>query len=352
MKNVQPPTAVGKASVALTALLAIALLAAGQTRSNPPVRDAMPPPPPEKQAAPADAEPAKPAPAEVLSVRLPPPPAPKTRVETVIAAMTPLPEPALVPVMKPPPPAPRPEPAAEPEPVPLRIVPLTPDASPVKAHPVAIMRPPLVPETANKAPTPVPEPAVQPLPRVDTPPRAAPVAITRETVVEGRTLLRLLEHGKGPRIEIAWPSSAGDRRTLYRQLTRCLGMRTAMMDTSQRLYAEDMAAGRSWTLDTDRYSGFMRQPAGALVAAERAVVDRIRARHGRHLDATVRLFPRRVDAVLLGGLRQAIGGEARQSIRAHYRLAGTDIVVTGIVADGTPVDGRIDLSRAFGRQCR
>jgi hypothetical protein len=165
-------------------------------------------------------------------------------------------------------------------------------------------------------------------------------------------MLRLLEHGEGPHIEIAWPESASARRALYDRLTRCLGMRTALIGESQRLYVDDGPAGQAWVLDTDRYSGFMRQPDGALVAGERAVIDRIRARHGGHLRDPVRLFPRRVDAVLLGGLRQAIGGEAGQVIRARYRLDGGRVLVDAITADNRAVPGRIDLTANAGRACR
>lgn len=332
MKNVQPPTAVGKASVALTTVLALALLAASQNRARPPVEAPVPPPPPEQQAAPAKEPPKKPT-GEILSVRLPPPPAP---AKTAVAAMAPLPEPAPRPVVKQTPP-------------PLRVAPLAPEPTPIKAQPVAMIRPPLVPETTTKAPEPVPEPAVQPLPPAPGP---APVPITRETVTEGRTMLRLLEHGEGPQIAIAWPESAAARAELYHRLTRCLGMRTALIDEAQRLYVDDEPAGRPWALDTDRYSGFMRQPDGALVADERAVIDRIRARHGSQLHRPVRLFPRRVDAVLLGGLRQVIGGETGQVIHARYRLDGNSVVVEAITADGRAVPGRIDLTAGAGRMCR
>jgi hypothetical protein len=354
MKNVQPPAAVGKASVVLTAVLAIALLAAGQNRARPPVRTPEPPPPPQTQAAPAEPNPAEQPPAEILSVRLPPPPAPPEPVATMIAAMTPLPEPAPMPPPEPPRTVPAPEPVARKSPPPLRIEPLAPEPSPIKAQPVAMIRPPLTPETTTKAPEPVPEPAVQPLPPAARTPSVMPASlpVTRETVVEGRTMLRLLEHGEGPRIEIAWPESAAARRALYDRLTRCLGMRTALIDGSQRLFIDDGPAGRPWRLDTDRFSGFMRQPDGALVAGERAVIDRIRARHGGHLSNPVRLFPRRVDAVLLGGLRQAIGGDGGQAIRARYRLESGRILVDAIIADGQAVPGRIDLTDSAGRTCR
>jgi hypothetical protein len=217
-----------------------------------------------------------------------------------------------------------------------------------------MIRPSLAPETTTKAPEPVPEPAVQPIPPAAQKPEPMPAAlpVTRETIIEGRTMLRLLEHGEGPHIEIAWPESATARRDLYDRLTRCLGMRTALIDTSQRLYVDDGPAGQAWRLDTDRYSGFMRQPDGALVAGEQAVIDRIRARHGGHLREPVRLFPRRTDAVLLGGLRQAIGGESGQSVRARYRLEGDRVIVDTITADGRAVSGRIDLTNASGRACR
>ena len=74
-----------------------------------------------------------------------------------------------------------------------------------------------------------------------------------------------------------------------------------------------------------------------------------------HLQAAsasaIRIFPRRVDALLLGGLRAVIGEgyQNTSTIHATYRISGSSVTVAGIVADGRSFPGEIDLSPA--RSC-
>jgi len=171
---------------------------------------------------------------------------------------------------------------------------------------------------------------------------------------EGRVLLRILEHGSGPEIEIAWPVSAIQRRALYRLFEACYGMEIAVIDSGGRLYNHTGEAGRPWRLNMDRYSGFVRQPSGRLTLDEKDGIARIRAFHGDLRPAeNVRLFPRRLDALLLGGLKALVGESyaSAATIRAHYRRDGDMVLVEGIRLDDQPILGRIDLSKA-GRSCR
>ncbi len=174
-------------------------------------------------------------------------------------------------------------------------------------------------------------------------------------VAEGRTLLRLLEHGSGPSIELAWPDAARQREILFALLGRCFGMQVALMDTTDRLY---IASGRPtvpWTLNLDRFSGFIREPAGVLSRQERRAAERVRVHHGGLRTATpVRVFPRQVDARLLGGLRRLIGESYAtvQAIRARYRASGRRLVVEQIVADGRAVPGRLELPPVARGACR
>ena len=109
----------------------------------------------------------------------------------------------------------------------------------------------------------------------------------------------------------------------------------------------------AWEINLDRYSGFVREPAGRLSLEEQRQARSIRNHHGGLRNAaSVRVFPRRVDALLLGGLRQIVG-EAYQgatNIRASYSMAGPRLWVQYIWADGHLVPGRIDLSPAI-RSC-
>ncbi len=163
---------------------------------------------------------------------------------------------------------------------------------------------------------------------------------------EGRVLLRLLEHGIGPVVEIAWPSNAAARNKLYETLRRCHGMRVAVFVPDRGLFLSDSAPRQAQTLNTDRYSGFVRQSQGSVVTAESRVGQQIRQRHSlAYSGNSVRLFPRSEDAVLLGGLSSLTGTGYRnaQAIRAIYRQNGNKLYIENITMDHQNVEGRIDL---------
>ena len=154
---------------------------------------------------------------------------------------------------------------------------------------------------------------------------------------------------------MAWPDSANARARLYRRLRDCFGMRIALMDRRERLFTAQGSAGAPWQLNLDRYSGFIRYPAGRMAQGEAEAGARIRRHHGGLTGArTVRVFPRRLDALLLGGLSRIVGADyaARQTIRARYDLEGGRLSVRQVEADGRALPGRIDLSAAGSRACR
>ena len=160
--------------------------------------------------------------------------------------------------------------------------------------------------------------------------------ITPASLHEGRVLLRQLEAGDGPSIEIAWTKSRHDRVTLHDMLVRCYGMVSAILDPEGRLFRTLDQPGETWRLNLDRYSGFVRQAAGQRGPAETQILTRIRARHAINGGAAVRLFPRVVDAGLLGGLQNLTGARysVNAAIRARYQLSGATVHITGITVDG------------------
>jgi len=181
------------------------------------------------------------------------------------------------------------------------------------------------------------------------------VHVAEKTIRQaGRPLLRMLEHGDGPIVEITWPGDRRARGHLHRLFSQCYGMRVALIDDAGRLFDADSPRGTPWAINTDRFSGFIRQSSGGVPLAERQTVMRIRNLHG--LDsraAAVRVFPRRADALLLGGLSQLVGPGYRKArrIQATYRLAENQVRIEGIRVDGTAVNGAIDLTRAARRGC-
>jgi hypothetical protein len=252
-----------------------------------------------------------------------------------------------------------PAPKAKPKPRPVVAAPSPPRRTGVEP-------PPLAPRAAKAPPSPArplalapktkPEPApiARPVPRPGpAAAAAATVTPTRATRREGRALLRLLEYGKGPVIEIAWPDVADSRERLYRRFRDCFGMRNAVMTPDGKLFGESGPPGVAWVLNLDRYSGFVRRPEGRAIAAERARARAISARHG--VDGRlVRIFPRNVDAVILGGLRQVIGGAYREArtVTATYRRRGGRLVLDAIRINGRPLTGAVDVTAVGRPGCR
>ncbi|MGB0630768.1 MAG: hypothetical protein ACPGRZ_08735 [Alphaproteobacteria bacterium] len=325
---------IGAASGAVTIGLAVLLVIMSQ---KPDTSKADQPPPTE----PVVETPATAAPPLQTAVTLPPPPAPAPAPPQIATAKSPpaaVDRPALTP-------------RAVEKPVDIATV------EPLKPRPAAAPEPV---ETAE--PKPAPEPAAQvanlpPQRPVTAPPKQTPetprdsTIVSRETMTEGRTLLKMLETGKGPVIEIAWPSSAGDRSRLYRLLNACHGMQTALLTDESEIFSATGQPGTAWRVNRDAVSGFVRRPSGVLTDAEQSAIRRIKAYHGMHFGAPVRLFPRNVDATLLGGIGQIVGaGYLRhKTIRARYKLSGDRVSVVDIRADGKALAGGIVLPRS--RRC-
>jgi len=191
-------------------------------------------------------------------------------------------------------------------------------------------------------------PVIGPRKQASETPRESTI-VSRETMAEGRALLKMLETGKGPVIEIAWPSSAGERSRLYRLLNTCHGMQTALLTDKSEIFSATGRPGTAWPVNRDAVSGFVQQPSGVLTDAEQAAIRRIKTHHGMHFGAPVRLFPRNVDATLLGGIGQIVGaGYLRhKTIRARYHLSGERVSVVEILADGKALPGGIVLPRSL-----
>jgi len=265
------------------------------------------------------------------AIVLPAPPAPPKPIVEV-EAPKPKPKPKLTPKPKPvakatSKPTPKPKPKLKPKPKP-------------RSKPVKQVKRKLVPP---KVIAPKPQPA-KPKPKKPEP-TVSLASTGKKGLQEGRALLRVLEHGAGPMIEIAWPSSASQRDVLFKRFSQCFGMRVALVDEQAGLFIDEGQRGRKWDINMDRFSGFLRQPSGGLARNEYSKVQRIRLYHGG-LDyaSPIRL--------LLSGLGQIVGDAYKNAkhIRATYRLSGQRTLVDGVTVDGRHLPGTIDLSGA-GRRC-
>ena len=209
---------------------------------------------------------------------------------------------------------------------------------------VTLPPPPAVTRSSPPAGAQAP-PALPAPPSFASAPSASAPAIAQGSV-PGRVLLRQLEQGKGPVIDIAWPAVIGQRQTLHERLLRCHGMKLAVMDREGRLFDAEGAAGKPWEISLDRYSGFVRQVDGPLVAKDGTLADIIRTRHRLPADAVmVNLFPRAVDAVLLAGLSRIAGYDydTSKNIRAAYAFADHKVAVENVQVDGFSFEGAVVL---------
>ena len=330
---------IGRVSIAILALLAVLVWMLGD-----PLRQTAERPTPNLSKDRVDQHVAAPAKStRMMAVTLPPPPKPavETRVVTALTlakpAATPVPNRTVTPLKA----LPKPQSTSRsyrPAPAPLQILPIKPAPKPV-AKP---LKP--TPKSMNS----------QSRQQAKLAPAAPdPPLLSKQQATEGRPLLKLLEHGKGPSVEIAWPASASQRRRLYDLFKQCYGMRIAVMDANGQLFNDVSRPGQTWSINLDRYSGFMRQSSAGAALDEYRTVSKIRARHGLDSTTTVRLFPRHTDAVLLGGLRNLIGGNyhGTKLIQARYQISGSKVSVTEITIDAKPVNGSIELSSGAIRRC-
>ena len=219
-------------------------------------------------------------------------------------------------------------------------------AEPPPLRPLAPAAPENVSETKLEPLKPSRLPEASPARTAAKPPKERfEIAETPPDPSAGRVALRLLEHGRGPNIEIAWPDNHTARDRLYDYLTRCLGMRTVLITASGRVFNIGSDPSGS-DFDPDRMSGFVRQAQGDLPARERETIRRVRQKFAPQSDLSpVRLFPRNRDAVLLAGLTRLAGSayENASHIAARYRLDGKALSITDLRIDGHSKPGTVRL---------
>ncbi len=269
-------------------------------------------------------------------VVLPPPPLPPQSPVVAAPAVepTPAPQPAVPEktVQVEPPPAPEETEVAAPAPAPAAVRP-RPQKQPEKQ--VAAISPAKPPEQ--------PEPQVRPAPS-----RPAPreTRVDRHAVEEGRVFLRLMAQDKGPDIRIAWPDEGRRRDGLYRLLTACYGLKSAVLREGGRLYVEGGAQGEPWDMNRDFYSSLLRAPEGRLPAREKGILRSIEAYHGVQGQA-VRVLPRMVDAGIVGTLMQLAGGAAGRSSRitARYEFDRSGLSLSDIVVAGRRLDASVRVPK-------
>lgn len=225
-----------------------------------------------------------------------------------------------------------------------------PEKSSVTVPPVPLKKITTKTVAADPAPTinlqPVKREVLQKTVKVDT--------VQAEILQEGRVLLKLLEVGKGPNVEIAWPTQPQQREILYRTLVRCYGLQSGIMNAKGKIYLATGKLGEPVTINSDQVSLFLRQSAGQLPGSEKEILTNIRQRHSLTNGQPVRLFNRNVDAALLGALFRLIPENMSDSpqIRASYGMTEKGIRVQSVIVDGNPVPGQVDVGFSLLGKCR
>ncbi len=174
-------------------------------------------------------------------------------------------------------------------------------------------------------------------------PTGKAVTVSRSDMRDGRVLLRLMESGyNDPSLEVAWPDNPNHRDRLYQRRRDCYGMRAGLLTQDGQL----LTASRSSRSGRDEsLSGFVRAPSGILPAEERTAFQTLERQYFAFGATQVRVFPRNVDAALLAGLQQILGGSLQRSgtVRAKKELRSGDIYITDIMVDGVAIPGYFKL---------
>jgi len=174
-----------------------------------------------------------------------------------------------------------------------------------------------------------------------------------DTVANGRVLLRQLENGKGPEIQIDWPNQTSLKEKIYDILNKCYGMQTARMNSKDELFHSAGPSGVPWTINMDKMSGFIREVSGRITQAEHLHVRRINQKHpNENFKSTIRIFPRVVDAHLLMNLRSLAGEKysASKNIGAAYGLKNNSILIQHVRLDGKEL-GTAFMLPSIKNQC-
>ncbi len=170
---------------------------------------------------------------------------------------------------------------------------------------------------------------------------------------KGRVLLKKLEHGKGPQIEVSWPSKVSQKQKLYSVFTKCFGMKTAGLNSSNQLFQKNDTPNKPLKLNVDTSSGFIREVNGRISSAETDETILIKQKHSNQIfKSFVRIFPRQVDASLLQGLHSVLGNDFSKAkqIKASYRLNEKDVEIFDI-STGTKTFSEFFQLRKSSRQC-
>ena len=231
---------------------------------------------------------------------------------------------------------------------PLAIKPLT--VSSLQSKPIALasLAAPKLTKTIKKPalrPMQVTSLPQTPFPQTRVPQIATPqyIDISQASLLKGQQTLDMVANEGGLDMEIFWPDTAQKSAYLYDVMTRCFGMRSAVLDRGGEILS---TAGKGHA----NHAGLsplirrLQQPASS---GEADMIAKIVAQH-RVVGAytPVRIFTRSVDARLVDGIAQLTGEPIGPNsvLRASYLIEQGHVFVANITHNGARAAGRVLLA--------
>jgi hypothetical protein len=232
------------------------------------------------------------------------------------------------------------------------VPPLT--VSPVQPTPTALARlaapAPAKPETAPALrPIAVPPPQQTPLLQSTRSQTPAPqinalqdLHIRQANLLKGQQTLDMVANKGGLDMEIFWPDTARQSAYLYNVMTRCFGMRSAVLN----LAGEMVSTAGKGQANHAGLSPLIRQLKQPASRGEADVIAKIVTQHHvRGAYTPVRIFTKSVDARLVDGIAQLTGKSIGPNsvLRANYVIDRGRVFVANIIHDGVQAAGRVLL---------
>ncbi len=229
----------------------------------------------------------------------------------------------------------------------LAVKPMT--VSPAQRKPTVLERlaapaPLKTTKTPALRPITVPLPPQTLLPQTGAPQKTAlkDLHIRQANVLKGQQTLDMVANKGGLDMEIFWPDTARQSAYLYDVMTRCFGMRSAVLNLAGELVS---TAGKGQANHAG-LSPLIRQLKQPASRGEADVIAKIVAQHRVSGAYTpVRIFTKSVDARLVDGIAQLTGKPIGPNsvLRADYMIDRGHVFIANITHDGVRAAGRVLL---------
>jgi hypothetical protein len=166
--------------------------------------------------------------------------------------------------------------------------------------------------------------------------------IRQANLLKGQQTLDMVANKGGLDMEIFWPDTARQSAYLYDVMTRCFGMRSAVLNRAGEMVS---TAGKGQANHAG-LSPLIRQLKQPASRGEADVIAKIVAQHHvRGAYTPVRIFTKSVDARLVDGIAQLTGKAIGPNsvLRADYVIDQGRVFVANITHDGVRAAGRVLL---------